>query len=129
MTLDVSDIDGSIQRALPQASKLTGSESSVLESEVERLTKTIAKTQISNAQLESRVGPCPNDQDLAATRSEVERLEREIITRQQAAAIAKQASSEQKLRAANQATRIARMLVPAFTRNLFRHPSSRRRWR
>ncbi len=119
MILDASDVDSCIERALPQVSKLTGSESAVLESEVQRLTSAIGVTESAIAKLETRLQTRSGEIDLAAVRAEVERLERDIGTRHRAAAIAEQASNELTLRSVSRATRIARTLVPAFTGNTY----------
>ena len=117
--LDAEDADVSLESALPQLSKLTGSESAVLESEVDRLTTAIPSTKDHIERLESKLECHRSQVDLPASRAEIESLEREIKTRRRAAAIADRASIELTRRSVSQATRIARTLVLAFTGNTY----------
>ncbi len=114
VTPEPSDVEGSLSRALPDLSRASGRDEHGIEAEIALLERRIG---IDRADVESRetaLGLSWRELNVEHATAEVERLEREIIIRKQAAQIATKADAAFVRKAAARAEYVGRELLPAF---------------
>ena len=114
ITLDRGEIESSLLAALPDLTRASGRDENRIEADIASLK---GRVEVDRADVESRetaLGLSWRDLDVGQSKAEVERLEREIIIRKQAAQIAAKADAAFVRKAAARAEYLGRELLPAF---------------
>ena len=114
ITLDPSDVESSILTTLPDLTRGSGRDENRIEADITSLK---GRIEVDRADVESRetaLGLSWRELDVEQSKAEVERLEREIIIRKQAAQIAAKADAAFVRKAAARAEYLGRELLPAF---------------
>ncbi len=114
VTLDSGDVEGSLSRALPDLTRASGRDQYRVEAEIASLQSRIDVDRAGVESRETALGLSWRELDVEHSTAEVERLEREIIVRKQAAQIANKADAAFVRKAAARAEYLGRELLPAF---------------
>ena len=114
VTLDSGDVGGSLSRALPDLSRASGRDEYRMEAEIALLQRKIGVDRADVESRESALGLSWRALDVEHSATEVERLEREIVVRKQAAQIAAKADAAFARKAAARAEYVGRELLPSF---------------
>ena len=114
VTLDSGDVEGSLARALPDLPRASGRDEYRIEAEAASLKKRIDIDRADVQSRESALGLSWRELDVGHSAAEVERLEREIVIRKQAAQIAAKANAAFAEKAAARAEYLGRELLPSF---------------
>ncbi|MCY3802224.1 MAG: AAA family ATPase [Chloroflexi bacterium] len=114
ITLVGGEVESSLLAALPNLTRASGRDESRIEADITSLKGRIEVDRADVASRETALGLSWRDLDVGQSRAEVERLEREIIIRRQAAQIAAKADAAFVRKAAARAEYLGRELLPTF---------------